>query len=67
MIVVPPVGGDVRIDLRHVVTIQLGPATDMGSDLPPPDLERALCHKPLTPTLGLHRVSTTPNARNVTG
>ena len=52
---VPPVGGDVRIDLRHVVTLQLGLATDMGNDLPPPDLERALCRKPLTPTLGLQR------------
>ena len=54
---VPPVGGggDVRIDLRHVVTLQLGPATDMGNYLPPPDLERALCRKPLAPTLGLQR------------
>ena len=53
---VPPVGGDVRIDLRHVVTLQLGPATDMGNDLPPPDLERALCRKPLAPTIGLQRL-----------
>ena len=63
---VPPVGGDVHIALHHVVTLQLGPATDMGNDLPPPDLERALCRKPpdleralcrkpLAPTLGLQR------------
>ena len=52
---IPPVGRDVRIDLRHVVTLQLGPAADMGHDLPPPDLERALCCKPLAPTLGLQR------------
>ena len=52
---VPPVGDEVHIDLRHVVTLQLGPATDMGDDLPPPNLERALCRKPLAPTLGLQR------------
>ena len=50
-----PVGGAVQIALRHVVTLQLRPATDFGSDLPPPDLEHALCHNPLTPTLGLQR------------
>ena len=27
----------------------------MGNDLPPPDLARALCSKPLAPTLGLQR------------
>ena len=52
---VPPVGDDVHIDLRHVVTLQLGPATDMGNDLPQPNLARALCRKPLAPTLGLQR------------
>ena len=52
---VPPVGMEVRIDLRHVVTLQLGPAADMGCDLPPPDLERALCPNSLAPTLGLQR------------
>ena len=29
---IPPVGSDVHIDLRHVVTLQLGPATDIGDD-----------------------------------
>ena len=52
---VAPVGGDVRIDLHHVDTLQLGPATDMGNNLPPPDLARALCRKPRAPTLGLQR------------
>ena len=50
---VPPVEGKVHIDLHHVVTLQLGPVIDIGNDLPPPDLECALCHKPLPPTLGL--------------
>ena len=52
---VPPVDGKLHIDLRHVVTLQLGPATAMGNDLPPANLERALCRKPLAPTLGLQR------------
>ena len=52
---VPPVGEEVHIDLRHVVALQLGPATDMGNDLTPPDLARALCSRPLAPTLGLQR------------
>ena len=52
---VPPVGDDVHIDLHHVVTLQLGPATDMGNELPQPDLARTLCRKPLAPTLGLQR------------
>ena len=52
---VPPVGDEVHIDLRHVVTLQLGPATDMGNDLPPPNLECALCRKPLAATHGLQR------------
>ena len=52
---VPPVGMDVRIDMRHVVTLQLGPAVDMGCNLPPPNPERALCPNSLAPTLGLQR------------
>ena len=51
---VPPVGDEVHIDLRHVVTLQLGPATIMGDDLPPPNLEHTFCRKPLAPTLGLN-------------
>ena len=52
---VPPVGNDVRIDLRHVVELTMGPAFDMGLDLPPPDLAFALCPNSLQPTLGLQR------------
>ena len=37
---VPPVGEEVRIDLRHVVTLSLGPAIDMGRTQPPPDLDQ---------------------------
>ena len=39
----PPVGGDVRIDLRHLVTLSLGPPVDMSDSMPPPNLDRALC------------------------
>ena len=46
----PQVGSEVRIDLRHIVTLQLGPATDIGEDNPPPGLALALCKKPHTPT-----------------
>ena len=52
---VPPAGEDVHITLRHMVTLWLGPAADMGDDLPPPDLACALCSRPLAPTLGLKR------------
>ena len=52
---IPPVGEEVHIDLRHVVTLQLGPVTDMGDDLPPPGLAGTLCSEPLAPTLGLQR------------
>ena len=52
---VPPAGEDVHIALRHVVTLRLGPAADMGDDLPPLDLALALCSRPLAPTLGLQR------------
>ena len=51
----PPVGSEVHIDLRHVVTLQLGPATDIGEDYPPPGLALALCKKPLMPTLLLQQ------------
>ena len=52
---VPLVGPDVRIDLCHVVKLQLGPATDIGTDFPPPGLAHALCSKPLAPTLKLQQ------------
>ena len=52
---IPPVGSDVHIDLRHVVMLQLGPATDIGDYFPPPDLALALCRKPLAPTRKLQQ------------
>ena len=51
----PPVGGEVRVDLRHLVTLSLGPAMDMSSCVPEPHLERALCPTSLAKTLGLQR------------
>ena len=50
---IPPVGYDVRIDLRHVVELRQGSAFDMGHDLSPPDL--ALTPNSLEPTLGTQR------------
>ena len=52
---IPPVGSQVHIDLHHVVTLQLGPATEIGEEYPPPGLALALCRKPLTPTLLLQQ------------
>ena len=51
----PPVGGDIRIDLCHLVTLSLGPAIKMGDSMPPPNLDRALCPNSLAPTLGQQR------------
>ena len=51
----PPVGGDVRVDIRHLVTLSLGPAMDMSDCVPAPNLDRALCPNSLAPTLGLQR------------
>ena len=51
----PPVGGDVRVDLRHLVTLSLGPAMDMSDCVPAPNMDRALCPNSLAPTLGLQR------------
>ena len=39
--IIPPVGNDVVIDLRHVVELSLGAAFDLGEELPPPDLASA--------------------------
>ena len=52
---IPPVGSDVPIDLCHVVTLQLGPVTDIGDDFSPPGLALALCRKPFAPTLILQQ------------
>ena len=51
----PPVGRDVRVDLRHLVTLSLGPAMDMSDSVPAPNLDRALCPNSLAPTLSLQR------------
>ena len=52
---IPPVGNDVRVDLRYVVELQMGSAFDMGQELPPPDLALALTPNSLEPTLGIQR------------
>ena len=52
---VSPVGNDVQIDLRHVVELRMGPAFDMGQELPPPDLALVLCPNSLESTLGIQR------------
>ena len=52
---IPPVGTDVHIDLRHVVMLQLGPATTIGDDFPSPGCALALCEKPLASTLTLQQ------------
>ena len=49
-----PEGPNIRIDLRHVITLRLGSAVAMGHELPPPDLTLALCPDSLAPLLGLH-------------
>ena len=52
---VPPVGSDAVIDLRHVVELSMGAPFDMGKELPHLDLAVALCPNSLDPTLGLGR------------
>ena len=37
--------------LQHVVGLTLGPAVDLTSPLPTPNLERALCRNSVLPTL----------------
>ena len=51
----PPVGGTVWVDLRHHVSLYLGPAVDMTNWLPETHLKKALCPSSLTNTLGLQR------------
>ena len=53
----PPVGGEIRVDLRHHVSLSLGPAVDMGNWVPEPNLEQALCPTSLAKTLGLQPYS----------
>ena len=51
--IVPPASGTVRVDLRHHVSLSLGPALDMANWVPEPNMERALCPASLSDTLGL--------------
>ena len=51
----PPASGTVRIDLRHHVSLSLGPAVDMSNWVPETQLEKALCPTSLAKTLGLQR------------
>ena len=45
------VHADSPLVLQHVVGLSLGPAVDLSSLLPPPDLDRALCNNSVLPTL----------------
>ena len=47
----PPVGNDVRVNLRHVVELRLEQAFDMGHEIPPPDFALALTPDSPEPTL----------------
>ena len=51
----PPASGSVRVDLRHHVSLSLGPALDMANWVPETHLEKALCPSSLADTLGLQR------------
>ena len=53
--IVPPACGTVRVDLRHHVSLSLGPALDMAHWVPEPNMEKALCPSSLADTLGLQR------------
>ena len=53
--IVPPVSGAVRVDLRHHVSLSLGPALDMANWVPEPNMEKALCPASLADTLALQR------------
>ena len=47
----PTVHADSPVVLQHVVGLSLGPAADLSSSLPPPDLDQALCNNSVLPTL----------------
>ena len=53
--IVPPASGSVRVDLRHHISLSLGPALDMANWVPEPNMEKALCPSSLADTLGLQR------------
>ena len=47
----PTVNADSPVVLQHVVGLTLGPAVDLSSSLPAPNLDRALCRNSVLPTL----------------
>ena len=53
----PTVNADTPVVLQHVVGLTLGPAVDLSSSLPSPDLDRALCRNSVLPTLTKRRRS----------
>ena len=44
--IVPPASGAVRVDLRHHVSLSLGPALDMANWVLEPNMEKTLCLSP---------------------
>ena len=53
----PNVNANSPVVLQHVVGLSLGPAVDLSSSLPSPDLDRALCKNSVLPTLTRRRRS----------
>ena len=53
----PTVNANSPVVLQHVVGLTLGPAVDLSSSLPAPNLERALCRNSVIPTLNKRRGS----------
>ena len=53
----PTVNANSPVVLQHVVGLTLGPAVDLTSSLPAPNLERALCNNSVLPTLNKRRGS----------
>ena len=53
----PTVNANSPVVLQHVVGLTLGPAVDLSSSLPAPNLERALCRNSVLPTLNKRRGS----------
>ena len=47
----PTVNADSPVVLKHVVGLTLGPAVNLSSSLPAPNLERALCRNSVNPIL----------------
>ena len=53
----PTVNANSPVLLQHMVGLTLGPAVDLSSSLPAPNLERALCRNSILPTLNKRRNS----------